>query len=65
MLVKTYRLGRMRVCDLRYLESNQQYAVVLYACNLGFPCESREEGERFAERLVEEERAELLARKAG
>lgn len=55
----------MRVCDLRYLESNQQYAVVLYACNLGFPCESREEGERFAERLVEEERAELLARKVG
>ena len=60
MLLKTYRVGRKRVCDLRLLGDNR-YAVVLYTCNLGFPCESREEGERFAERIVEEERKELMA----
>ena len=63
MLLKTYRVGHLPVCDLRYLEGGRRYAVVLCACNLGFPCESREEGERFAEQLVEEERKEILAQK--
>ena len=60
MLLKTYRLGRKKVCDLR-LSANNQYAVVLYTCTIGFACESREEGERFAELLVEEERKEQMA----